>query len=187
MEAFIKEQSSDPLGSTKVFGTRKFLEQSAKENYGFENAHLIRAVGAYLGIYGNSAGEATYPMYLTDINGQALDASGNKYTLTFESAQMPPVRAFWSITMYDGKTQLLVDNPLDKYLVNSTTTDDFVKNPDGSTTIYIQKDSPGKDLEANWLPAPDGPFYSVMRLYGPKEAVLQGEWKNPAMIKTTKK
>lgn len=185
MEAFIKAESSDPLGSTKVFGTREFLEQSAKENYGFENAHLIRAVGAYLGIYGNSAGEATYPMYLTDNNGQALDASENKYTLTFESGQMPPVRAFWSITMYDGKTQLLVANPLDKYLVNSTSTDVFVKNPDGSTTIYIQKESPGKNLESNWLPAPDGPFYCVMRLYGPEEAVLQGEWKNPAMNKTT--
>lgn len=184
MEAFIKANSTDPLGSTKIFGTRDFLEQSAKKNYGFDNAHLIRAVGAYLGIYGNSAGEATYPMYLTDGEGQPLDASKNKYTLTFDSGQVPPVRAFWSLTMYDGKTQLLVDNKLDKYLVNSTSMSDLVKNRDGSITIFIQKESPGKNLEPNWLPAPDGPFYCVMRLYGPEESVLQGAWKNPPMIKS---
>lgn len=182
MNAFIKAQSSDPLGSSKIFGTREFLETSAKENYGFENFYLLRAVGAFLGIYGNSASEATYPMYLTDSEGNPLDASQHKYTLTFESGQLPPVESFWSLTMYDGKTQLLVDNPLNKYLISSSKLESFVKNPDGSITFYIQSESPGKNLEPNWLPAPKGLFYAVMRLYGPKEEVLTGEWVNPKMI-----
>ncbi|RIW15067.1 DUF1254 domain-containing protein [Algoriphagus lacus] len=182
MNAFIKSQSSDPLGSSKIFGTREFLEKSAKENYGFDDFYLLRAVGAFLGIYGNSAQEATYPMYLTDHLGESLDASKHKYTLTFESGQLPPVQSFWSLTMYDGKTQLLVDNSLNKYLISSTHLNSFVKNKDGSITFYIQSESPGKALESNWLPAPSGPFYAVMRLYGPKEEVLQGKWVNPKMI-----
>ena len=70
--------------------------------------------------------------------------------------------------MYDGKTQLLVKNPIDRYLINSPMLPDLKKNPDGSITIYIQKDSPGPDKESNWLPAPEGPIYMVMRLYWPK-------------------
>jgi hypothetical protein len=182
MNAFIKANSTDPLGSSKIFGTREFLERSARDNYGHQNFYLIRATGAYLGIYGNSASEATYPMYLSDSQGQALDASTMKYTLTFEAGQLPPVESFWSLTMYDGKSQLLVDNPLNKYLISSSMLDSFVKKPDGSLTIYIQNESPGKGLESNWLPAPQGPFYAVMRLYGPKSEVLEGKWVNPKII-----
>lgn len=184
MQALIKAQSSDPLGSTKIFGTRTFLEKSAKENYKFNDIYLIRAVGAYVGIYGNSASEATYPTFLVDADGNPMDASKHNYTLTFAPNQLPPVKSFWSITMYDGKTQLLVANSLNKYLVNSTTVDNYVRNKDGSITIYIQHKSPDKNLKANWLPAPNGPFYCVMRLYGPKEDALNGTWITPKMIKT---
>jgi hypothetical protein len=183
MEAFIKANSTDPLVSAKVFGSRAYLEKSAKENYDFDNIYLIRAVGAHLGIYGNSASEAIYPAFLVDADGNPMDASKNKYTLTFAPNQLPPVKSFWSLTMYDGKTQLLVDNPLDKYLVNSMMKDAFVRNKDGSITLYIQNESPGKKLEANWLPAPSGPFYCIMRLYGPTDAVLQGTWVSPKMVK----
>ena len=79
------------------------------------------------------------------------------------------MNAFWSVTMYDGKTQLLIENPINRYLINSPMLPGMKKNADGSLTIYIQKDSPGADKEANWLPAPDGPIYLVMRLYWPKE------------------
>jgi hypothetical protein len=88
--------------------------------------------------------------------------------------------------MYDGKTQLLIDNPLNRYLLNSPMMDDFVMNEDGSLTLYVQKESPGKDLESNWLPAPDGPFYVVMRLYGPKEEALNGDWVSPPLVKVNK-
>lgn len=183
MEAFIAEANKDPLGSSKIFGNRIFLEQSAKNNYNHNNIYLIRAVAAHLGIYGNSASEAIYPTFLVDQEGNPMDASKHQYTFTFGANSLPPVNAFWSLTMYDGKTQLLVENELDRYLVNSSMVDDFVKNEDGSLTLYIQKDSPGKALESNWLPAPNGPFYTVLRLYGPKKEVLLGEWKTPKMIK----
>jgi len=184
IEAFIKEHAADPLGSTKMFGTRTFLNQSAKENYNFENMFLPRAVAADRGLYGNSAAEAMYPMYIVDAEGNPFNAAENNYTLTFKQGDLPPVKAFWSLTMYDGKTQLLIDNPLNRYLLNSPMMDDFVMNEDGSLTLYIQKVSPGTVLEANWLPAPDGPFYAVLRLYGPEEEALQGTWVNPQMIKT---
>ena len=183
IEAFIKEHAADPMGSTKMFGTRTFLNQSAKENYNFENMFLPRAVAADRGLYGNSAAEAMYPMYLVDAEGNPFNAAENNYTLTFKQGDLPPVKAFWSLTMYDGKTQLLIDNPLNRYLLNSPMMDDFVMNDDGSLTIYIQKESPGAAMEPNWLPAPDGPFYAVLRLYGPEEEALNGTWVNPPMIK----
>jgi hypothetical protein len=77
-----------------------------------------------------------------------------------------------------------VDNPINRYLLNSPMMDDFVFGADGSLTFYVQKDSPGKNLEPNWLPAPNGPFYCVLRLYGPQESAMSGEWMNPPMTKT---
>ena len=183
MEEFVKEHTSDPLVSAKIFGTRAFLNKSAKENYNLDNLFILRAVAAYRGIYGNSGEEAIYPTYLVDTNGALFDASQNKYTLTFKKGEFPPVTAFWSLTMYDGKTQLLIENPINRYLLNSPMMENFVFDEDGSLTIYVQKESPGKNLESNWLPAPDGPFYAVMRLYGPKKEALEGKWVNPPMLK----
>jgi hypothetical protein len=183
IETFIKTYSSDPLASAKIFGTREFLENSAKENYQFEGFYILRAVAAHMGLYGNSGAEAIYPTYLKDSEGAPLSTADNKYTLTFQKDNLPPVKAFWSLTMYDGKTQLFIHNPLNRYLLNSNMKDDFVYGKDGSLTLYIQKDSPGKELESNWLPAPDGPFYMVLRLYGPKEEALEGKWINPLMVK----
>ena len=149
---------------------------------------LKRAAAAKGGIYGNDAIEAMYPMTRVDANGETLDGSKHNYTLTFPSGQLPPVNAFWSVTMYDGKTQLLIENPINRYLINSPMLPAMKKNKDGSLTIHVQKDSPGKDKEANWLPAPNDPIYLVMRLYWPKEAppsILpagQGTWQPPALL-----
>ncbi len=183
IETFLAGINSDPLASAKIFGTREFMKQTAKEEYGQSNHYLPRAAAAHLGLYGNSGSEAIYPVYLLDSENEALNAAKNKYTLAFLPGKFPPVKAFWSLTMYDAKTQLLIKNPLDRYLLNSPMMDQFVLGDDGSLTIYIQKDSPGGELEANWLPAPDGPFYMVMRLYGPAEAALEGDWVNPPVIK----
>ena len=183
IEGFIKTLNSDPLSSTKIFGTREFLNESAKENFGLNDFYLLRATAAHMGLYGNSGFEAIYPTYLMDADGTPFDASEYKYTLTFTSGELPPVKSFWSLTMYDGKTQLMIHNPLDRYLLNSSMLNDFVYGEDGSLTFYIQKDSPGKELEANWLPAPDGPFYAVLRLYGPEEEALTGAWTNPPLVK----
>lgn len=106
---------------------------------------------------------------LMEAPGTPYNAAEHNYTLTFHKDSMPPVNVFWSLSMYDGKTQLFIENELDRYLLNSNSKDDYVYGDDGSLTLYIQKESPGKALEPNWLPAPDGPFYCVLRLYGPKE------------------
>lgn len=186
IEAFIKKETSDPLISAKVFGTRDFLNESAKKNYDFDTLFIMRASAAHLGLYGNSGAEAVYPMYMVDAEGEKLDASKNNYTLTFKKGLFPPVKAFWSLTMYDAKTQLLIDNPLKRYLLNSPMMESFNLGKDGSLTFYIQKESPGKEKEANWLPAPAGPFYMVLRLYGPKDSALNGEWVNPPLVKVSK-
>jgi len=152
---------------------------------------LKRAVAAQAGIYGNDAAEAMYPLTRLDGDNQTLDGSKKNYTLTFPPGQLPPVNAFWSLTMYDGKTQLLIENPINRYLVNSPMLPGMKTNADGSLTLYIQNKSPGADKEANWLPAPNGPIYLVMRLYWPKTeapSVLpagEGTWKPPAIVAAT--
>ncbi len=149
----------------------------------------LRAAAAKAGIYGNDAAEAMYPATRTLADGTGLDGSKNRYTLTFAKGQLPPVNAFWSVTMYDGKTQLLIKNPIDRYLVNSPMLPRMKKNKDGSLTLYIQKDLPGKDKGSNWLPAPEGPIYLVMRLYWPRTeppSILppgEGSWQPPALVK----
>jgi hypothetical protein len=183
VEAFIAKETSDPLVSAKIFGTREFLMESAKNNYQLDKIFILRTAAAHQGLYGNSGAEAIYPSYLGEASGVPFDASKNKYTLTFKKDEFPPVKSFWSLTLYDAKTQLLVDNPLDRYLLNSSMMEDYVLGKNGSLTFYIQKDSPGKELENNWLPAPDGTFYTVLRLYGPEKAALEGEWINPPMIR----
>jgi hypothetical protein len=161
-----------------LFGDRDF----------FNGNWLKRAAAAKGGIYGNDAVEAMYPMTKTLANGEALDGSKSNYALIFPADQFPPVNAFWSVTMYDGKTQLLIENPISRYLINSPMLPSMKKNTDGSLTIYIQKDSPGADKESNWLPAPNGPIYLVMRLYWPKEtppSILppgEGTWKPPGLV-----
>lgn len=180
---FIGANSKDPLLSAKIFGTREFLQKSARENFNLPDFYLLRAAAAQIGLYGNSGSEAIYPTYLTDSEGSPLNASSNNYTVTFQEDEIPPVRAFWSLSMYDGPTQLFIHNRLNRYLLNSNMKDDFVYGPDGSLTFYIQKDAPGAELEPNWLPAPDGPFYAVLRLYGPEESALSGAWVNPPVKK----
>jgi len=149
---------------------------------------LKRAAAAKAGIYGNDSIEAMYPQTRVTAGGERVDASKHNYTLTFAAGQYPPVNAFWSVTMYDGKSQLLVENPIGRYLINSPMLANLKKNPDGSLTIYIQKDVPSAEKKANWLPAPNGPSYLVMRLYWPKEtppSILpagRGTWKPPAVV-----
>lgn len=183
MEQMLIDYGHDPLVSAKIFGTRDFLHQSAQDNFNHENHYLIRAVAAHQGIYGNSGFEAIYPTYLAGSDGKPLDASINRYTLTFEKDKNPPVKSFWSLTMYDGKTQLFIRNSLDRYLLNSAMLDQVKIEKDGSVVFHIGKDSPGKDLESNWLPAPNGPFYMVLRLYGPESEALEGEWTPPVIQK----
>jgi len=155
----------------------------------FNGNWLDRAGVAKAGIYANDPAEAMYPATRKDMEGKELDCSKHNYTLTFPAGQLPPVNAFWSVTMYDGKSQLLIKNPINRYLINSPMLPNMKKNADGSLTIYIQKDSPGADKEANWLPAPNDTIYLVMRLYWPKTekpSILppgKGTWAPPGIVK----
>ncbi len=154
----------------------------------FNGDWLKRSVAAQAGIYGNNSAEATYPITRVDVDGEPLDGSKHSYTLTFPAGQLPPVNAFWSVTMYDGKSQLLIKNPIHRYLINSPMLPNMKKNADGSLTLYIRKDSPGADKESNWLPAPNDTIYLVMRLYWPKPeppSILppgEGTWKPPGIV-----
>jgi hypothetical protein len=170
LENLKKEIDAGKVTSGDLFGTREYL----KNNY------LYRMAAAVLGIYGNSKQEAMYPVYAIDAGGQKLDGA-SRYTVHFAPGQLPPVNAFWSLTMYDLPASLLVANPIDRYLLNSPMLSQFVKDADGGLTFYVQNESPGK--EPNWLPAPKGPFFIAMRLYWPKEAALDGTWKQPPMQK----
>lgn len=159
------------VSSGDLFGTRAYL----KNNY------LYRMSAAIIGIYGNSKEEAVYPLYRIDADGNPLDASKNKYFMHFAPGQFPPVNAFWSVTMYDLPGSLLVANPINRYLINSPMLPNLKLDKDGGLTIYIQNTSPGKEKEANWLPAPDGPFWIALRLYYPKEEALTSAWKQPLL------
>jgi hypothetical protein len=159
--------------SADVFGTRAYLN----------NNYLYRMAGAVLGIYGNSKEEAFYPIYQTDGQGQPLDASTSKYTLTMKPEDLPPVNSFWSFTMYRLPGSLMVENPIERYLINSPMLPDLKRGDDGSITIYIQHESPGPELESNWLPAPKGPFLVVNRLYWPKPEGLDGRWKRAPIVR----
>jgi hypothetical protein len=174
LDALKKDQiDTGKVGSAQFFGTADDL----KGNY------LYRMAGAAFGIYGNTAAEALYPGSATDSTGQPLTGA-DKYTYHFASGQLPPVNAFWSLTMYELPQSLLVANQLNRYLINSPMESSLLKDPDGGITLYLQNESPGPDRAANWLPAPKGPFQVVLRLYWPKPDALNGTWKAPQPVKT---
>jgi hypothetical protein len=148
--------------------------------------YLYRYAGARLGLFGNSVEEASQMDYVTDASGQPLDAAKHNYTLHFAKGQLPPARAFWSLTLYDGASQQLVDNALDRYQINSRMLDQLKRDPDGGLTLHLQHNAPGNDLQSNWLPAPEGRFYGVLRLYMPGPQVASGQWKQPPLTPTSK-
>jgi hypothetical protein len=168
----VKQFDEGKVTSGDVFGTREYL----KNNY------LYRMGAAVMGIYGNSKQEAMYPIYGVDADGQKLNGA-NPYALRFAPGQLPPFNAFWSLTMYELPKSLLVANPINRYLINSPMLPQLKRDADGGLTLLIRNESPGKDTEANWLPAPKGPFVMYMRLYWPKAEALEGKWTAPSVDK----
>jgi hypothetical protein len=168
------------LASLDIFGSREELE-AAGRRWNLKDYYYLRAVGTVFGIWGNSGEEAIYPGYLVDSDGQPLDGAEHQYRMRLPAGKPVPARAFWSLTMYDGLTSLLVANPIDRYLINSPMLPALKHDADGGLTIYIQRDSPGKDKESNWLPAPTGPFRVVMRIYLPEPEVLEHKWQQPGL------
>jgi hypothetical protein len=145
----------------------------------YGNYYLKRAIIAQFGLGANLPEDAIYPVNLGDEDGKPLDGA-NKYMLHFDKGGTPPVNAFWSVTLYDADG-FQVANPLNRFAVSSWMP--FTYNPDGSLDLYFQNESPGKDKEANWLPAPKGAFNLTMRLYSPKSEALTGKWNPPPITK----
>ena len=145
----------------------------------YGNYYLKRAIVTQLGLGANLPEDAIYPINLFDGSGKPLDGA-NKYTIHFDKGATPPVDAFWSITLYDAQGYQ-VANDLNRFAVSSWMP--FVYNPDGSLDLYFQNESPGANSEANWLPAPKGPFNLTMRLYAPKSEALTGKWNPPPVVK----
>jgi hypothetical protein len=160
------------VGSAQLFGTAEELNGN----------YLYRMAGTVLGIYGNTAAEAIYPGNSNDSTGAPLTGANN-YIYRFAPGQLPPVNAFWSITIYELPQSQLVPNPMNRYSVNSSMLSSLVPDTNGGYTFYIQNESPGIDKESNWLPAPKGPFTVALRLYWPKPDALNGTWKAPQAVK----
>lgn len=182
-------QSVPKEGVDKIMARFKELEDvngwrftTQTGQYGTD--YLQRAVITAIGLGANRPQDAVYPTSEADADGQAYDGA-NKYTLHFDKGQFPPVNGFWSLTMYDDAF-FFVDNPLNRYTLSQR--NDFVTNPDGSVDLYLQRDNPGPQKEANWLPAPHGKFNLMLRLYWPKEtapSIIDGTWKPPAVRKVS--
>lgn len=157
--------------ASEGFGSREFLQ----------NDFLARMSSAALGIYGNSKEEALYVTYFVDDEGAPLDGA-HGYELRLAPARYPPVNAFWSLTLYELPASLLYANALDRYLINSPMLPQLQKDGEGGVAIRIQNTSPGGPAEANWLPAPPGPFWVTLRLYWPKAEALDGRWTAPPVL-----
>ncbi len=147
----------------------------------FGTDYFSRGAIGYLAMFENTPIEAYYPSIYVDLDGNNLDGTNGKYTMTFKKGETPPVGAFWSTTMYDQKKRLMVENPINRYKIGSA--DNLVPNKDGSITLYFQADSPGKKLESNWLPTPKAPFYMLFRMYQPEIEVLNGQYVLPGLVK----
>ena len=153
-----------------LFGSRAVM----KNNY------FNRFLGARIGLYTPDWEETLFLTAGTDNTGRPLEGKGgNRYVMRFEPGQLPPVNAFWSLTLYDTKKNSFSANLYNRYSINSSILPAPVAEADGGVTFYFQHDPPAREVGANWLPAPDGPFYVTLRLYWPKPAALEGKWTMP--------
>ena len=143
--------------------------------------YFNRALGVMVGIFGNVKKVSVYFATAKDDQGELLDGSKHNYTLTFAADNIPPAKNFWSYTMYKLPQRWLVDNPINRYSIGSATPG-LKKAADGSITLYFQAKSPGKDKESNWLPAPEGPFWPILRTYGPGQTILDKTYKLPPVV-----
>ena len=177
-DKFIDESSR--LGQRKngwqlvsgAFGTREAMQ----------GKYLTRAAAAYFGLWGNDLEEAFYPETTFDADGEELNGSKQAYVLHFNAGEIPPAKAFWSLTMYKLPQQLLIENEIDRYVISSNTKG-LQYNDDGSLDIYIQVENPGEEKVSNWLPAYNGPFSLQTRIYWPEQESLDPLYAMPAVQK----
>jgi hypothetical protein len=170
--AFKKDKlDTQQVANGDLYGSRDRL----KNNY------LYRYAGADVGLFGNSSTEAIHLRYTVDSEGKPANGARHSYTVHFAKDQLPPADAFWSLTLYDAKTKQLVPNHKKRYLINSQMLPDLKRDADGGLTLALQHHEPPKAEQSNWLPAPTGPFYAVLRIYLPKPEASNGQWKLPPL------
>jgi len=171
---------------TKVIGSQIAGWNTAFKGFGsreiIRGQYLLHAAGAMFGLYGHNPEENSSLSRHVDSEGLPLDGSKNGYTLRFEKGQMPPAKAFWSMTLYKSPEMHMVENSLKRYVIGDRT-QGLKYGEDGSLTLYIQHESPGKALESNWLPATDGVFALALRMYLPDEALRNGTWQPPQVFR----
>jgi len=165
----LKQIAEGRAGGVKLFGSREDME----------NNYLNRMVGAATGIHANSWEEAIHHVYYFDSAGHTLDTSNRRYRLHFRGGQLPPMSAFWSVTLYELPSESLCANSINRYLVNSLMLASMQRDGDGGLSIYIQHDPPGYDRMSNWLPAPQSAFKLMLRIYAPRPEVAN--WKAPSL------
>ncbi len=170
MDEIIAKGATKPVNGWVIFN-------KGMGNYGTD--YDLRAIVSYAGLGANLPEDATYPSCSVDANGKPFDGA-NKYVLHFDKGQTPPVDGFWSLTMY-SQDGYFIENPLNRYAIGDRSK--LKTNADGSTDLYFQNVSPGKDKESNWLPCPTGQFNLMLRMYWPKQAMLNGSWSPPAVKK----
>ena len=190
LDAFDKEaiKSVPKLGQVKIM---EYFKKAAEPVNGwtymthdigtYGTNYIQRALVTAIGLGANRPQDAIYPASEKDADGHEYDAASNKYVMHFDKGQLPPVKGFWSLTMYDA-SYFFVPNPLNRYTLSQR--NKLITNPDGSIDLYLQADSPGKAKEANWLPAPKAKFIPMLRLYWPTEtppSIIDGTWKPPAI------
>jgi hypothetical protein len=185
MQAAIDEAMVEIEAETKNLGTLKNGWMQTSGAFGSPKAmkgkFRTRAAAAYFGLYGNDLEEAFYPDTTQDENGNALDGSKHNYTLHFSKDKLPPVKAFWSLSMYKLPEQLFTENSINRYVISSAT-EGLKYNKDGSLDIYIQKEKPSSDKVSNWLPAYNGEFSLQARLYWPKPESLDPVYVIPKIM-----
>jgi hypothetical protein len=170
MDEILAKGATKPVNGWVIF-------MKGMGNYGTD--YDLRALVAYAGLGANLPEDAVYPSCSFDADGQPFNGA-NKYVMHFDKGQTPPVDAFWSLTMYN-QDGFFIENPLNRYAIGNRS--NLKTNADGSTDLYFQNTSPGKDKESNWLPCPPGQFNLMLRMYWPKQAMLNGSWTPPGVKK----
>jgi hypothetical protein len=177
IRAGVKEALADLKKASENISDPSLFFRSRKDT---DMDYFDRALGTLVGIFGNVKEQSVYFATSSDDQGVLFDGGKYSYSVTFSAEALPPVKYFWSFTMYKLPQRWLVDNPINRYSIGSAT-HGLSKANDGSITIYFQTKSPGKDKESNWLPTPDGPFWPVFRTYGPGKEILDKSWKLPTI------
>lgn len=178
----IKAGIAEAMKQLEIYGTTAVSGKLFNTRAVLKTDYIARTYGVIAGIFGNYATQASYLSWQADADGNPINTANATYKVTFKKSEIPKSKYFWSITMYSLPERFLVANPLNRYSIGSRSPQ-LKTNADGSIDIYFSKNSPGKALESNWLPAPNGIPFLILRVYGPEKSILEGTYQLPPIVK----